>query len=36
MKVTTNLLHKVDDKSIAISASSELLMTPQIVKELII
>ena len=36
MKVATNLLHKEEDTLIATSVSSELSMTSQIVKELII
>ena len=36
MKVATNLPHKEEDTLIATSVSSELLMTSQIVKELII
>ena len=36
MKVATNLLHKEEDTMIATSVSSELRMTSQIVKELII
>ena len=36
MKVTTNLLHKEEDTLIATSVYSELSMTSQIVKELII
>ena len=36
MKVATNLLHKEEDTLIATSISSELSMTSQIVKELII
>ena len=36
MKVATNLLHKEEDTLIATSVFSELSMTSQIVKELII
>ena len=36
MKVVTNLLHKEEDTLIATRISSELLMTSQIVKKLVI